>query len=122
LTLSPARRGLACYFRTRPGNDKQDSLYYIFCTGFGISVWSSADMQHWKKEKPVFGCGPVLAVQASPGLKGTYGRRISAITTAFITCIMPYLLLAKNTSAIGLATNKTLYPASPDYKWEIMEK
>jgi len=33
---------------------KQDSMYYLFCTGRGISMWSSEDMTIWKKEKQVF--------------------------------------------------------------------
>jgi len=33
---------------------KQDSMYYLFCTGRGISVWSSKDMTNWAQEKPVF--------------------------------------------------------------------
>ena len=37
---------------------RQDSTYYIFCTGFGISVFSSTDMKNWKKEKPVFSAAP----------------------------------------------------------------
>ena len=30
---------------------RQDSTYYIFCTGQGITVFSSEDMKHWKQEK-----------------------------------------------------------------------
>src|SRR4249919_222554 len=47
---------------------KQDSVYYIFCTGRGISVWSSVDMKEWKREKPVFDTLP-WAVQAVNGFK-----------------------------------------------------
>src|SRR5689334_2056411 len=32
---------------------KQKDTYYLFCTGNGISVFSSRDMQNWRKEKPV---------------------------------------------------------------------
>ncbi len=28
---------------------KQDSTYYLFCTGMGITEWSSKDMVHWKR-------------------------------------------------------------------------
>jgi arabinan endo-1,5-alpha-L-arabinosidase len=62
---------------------KQDSSYYIFCTGFGISVFSSTDMKNWKTEKPVFDKAPQWA-----DLKDIFGRRISAITMANIFCIM----------------------------------
>src|ERR1051326_514422 len=33
---------------------KQDGTYYIFCTGRGVSVFSSKDMKAWQAEKPVF--------------------------------------------------------------------
>src|ERR1700712_3902737 len=49
---------------------KQDSTYYIFCTGFGITVWSSTNMKNWKQEKPVFDKAPQWAVDAIPGFKG----------------------------------------------------
>ena len=47
---------------------KQDSAHYIFCTGRGISVWSSKNMIDWKKEKPVFDT-LLWAVQAVNGFK-----------------------------------------------------
>ena len=28
---------------------KEGDTYYLFCTGWGISVWSSKDMKSWKK-------------------------------------------------------------------------
>lgn len=37
---------------------RQDSTYYVFATGKGIRVWSSADRVHWKAEKPVFESAP----------------------------------------------------------------
>ena len=97
---------------------KQDSLYYIFCTGFGISVWSSPDMQHWKKEKPVFATAPQWAVQAIPGFKGHIWAPDISYHNGLYYLYYAVSAFGKNTSAIGLATNKTLYPASPEYKWE----
>lgn len=48
---------------------RQGARYYLFCTGMGISVWSSADMEHWKAEKPVFASAPAWAVEAVPGFR-----------------------------------------------------
>jgi len=45
---------------------KQDSTYYVFCTGWGISVFSSKDMINWKNEKPVFTKGPQWAIDSIP--------------------------------------------------------
>jgi arabinan endo-1,5-alpha-L-arabinosidase len=96
---------------------RHDSIYYLFCTGFGISVWSSRDMKNWKKEKPVFERPPEWAVNAIPGYRGhTWAPDISYYNDRYY---LYYSVSAfgKNTSCIGLVTNKTLDPASPDFKW-----
>lgn len=49
---------------------RQDSTYYIFCTGWGISVFSSTDMKHWRRQSPIFSKAPDWAVAAIPGFKG----------------------------------------------------
>lgn len=96
---------------------KQDSVYYLFCTGWGISCFSSTDRVNWKQEKPVFPEPPDWAVKAVPGYKGhTWAPDISFYHGKY------YLFYAvsafgKNTSCIGLAENSTLHPSSPDYKW-----
>lgn len=96
---------------------KQDSVYYLFCTGFGISVWSSGNMKEWKREKPVFEKAPEWAVNAIPGYRGhTWAPDISYHNGLYY---LYYSVSAfgKNTSCIGLATNKTLDPSSPEFKW-----
>lgn len=95
----------------------QGNTYYLFCTGFGISVWSSTDMMNWKKEKPVFDKAPEWAVKAISGYRGhTWAPDISYYNGRYY---LYYSVSAfgKNTSCIGLATNKTLDPSSPDFKW-----
>lgn len=32
---------------------KENDTYYLFCTGRGIAVWSSPDMENWEREAPV---------------------------------------------------------------------
>ncbi|WP_416441958.1 arabinan endo-1,5-alpha-L-arabinosidase [Phnomibacter sp. MR] len=96
---------------------QQDSVYYLFCTGFGISVFSSANMKEWKKGKPVFDQPPAWAVAAVPGYKGhTWAPDISYHNGRYY---LYYSVSAfgKNTSCIGVASTKSLHPASPDYKW-----
>ncbi|HRI19488.1 MAG TPA: arabinan endo-1,5-alpha-L-arabinosidase [Panacibacter sp.] len=97
---------------------KEDSTYYIFCTGMGIGMWSSTDMQNWKKEKPVFDKAPQWTVDAIPSFKGhVWAPDISHHDGKYF---LYYAVSAfgKNTSCIGLATNKTLNTFSKDYKWE----
>lgn len=96
---------------------RQNNTYYLFCTGMGISVFSSADMKSWQREKPVFDAAPSWAVEAIPGFKG----HIWAPDISFYngTYYLYYSVSAfgKNTSCIGLATNTTLDPKDKDFKW-----
>lgn len=97
---------------------RQDSTYYIFCTGMGISIWSSTDMQHWKKENPVFDKAPQWAVDAVPGFKGHIWAPDISYHNGTYYLYYAISAFGKNTSCIGLATNKTLDASSKDYKWE----
>ncbi|WP_242693136.1 arabinan endo-1,5-alpha-L-arabinosidase [Sabulibacter ruber] len=97
---------------------KQGKTYYLFCTGPGISVLSSTDMQNWKREKPVFATAPEWATKAVAGFKDNH---IWAPDISFYNgkYYLYYSISAfgKNTSAIGLATNVTLDPSDKDFKW-----
>ncbi|MBS2101035.1 arabinan endo-1,5-alpha-L-arabinosidase [Carboxylicivirga linearis] len=96
---------------------KQDSVYYVFATGFGISVISSTDMENWTIEKPVFAEAPKWATEAIPEYRGhTWAPDISYFNGQYY---LYYSVSAfgKNTSCIGVATNKTLHPSDPDFKW-----
>jgi len=97
---------------------KQDSLYYVFCTGRGISMFSSKDMVHWKTEKPVFDAAPAWAATAIPTYRGNsiWAPDISYYNGQYY---LYYAVSAfgKNTSCIGVATNTTLHTDDPAYKW-----
>jgi len=96
---------------------KEGNTWYLFCTGMGISVWSSTDMKQWKSCKPVFDKAPAWAVEAVEGYKGhTWAPDISFHNGKYY---LYYSVSAfgKNTSCIGVATNTTLDPADPAFKW-----
>lgn len=99
---------------------KQDSTYYLFITGPGITNFSSTDMINWEKLEPVFAKPPAWANEAIKGF-GEHGH-IWAPDIAYHNGLyyLYYSVSAfgKNTSCIGLATNKTLNPNHPDFKWE----
>jgi arabinan endo-1,5-alpha-L-arabinosidase len=96
----------------------QDSVYYIFCTGWGISVWSSTDRKAWVKEPPVFSQAPGWAMEAVPGFKGHIWAPDISYHNGQYYLYYAVSAFGKNTSCIGLATNKTLHTRSPDYHWE----
>jgi arabinan endo-1,5-alpha-L-arabinosidase len=97
---------------------KEGDTYYLFCTGFGISVWSSKDLQTWKKEAPVFSKAPQWAVDTIPGFKGHIWAPDISFHNGQYYLYYSVSAFGKNTSAIGVATTKTLNPSSPDFHWE----
>jgi arabinan endo-1,5-alpha-L-arabinosidase len=96
---------------------RQDSTYYIFCTGPGISAFSSRDMKNWKTEKPIFEKPPEWTVKSVPGFTGHFWAPDISLHNGTYYLYYAISAFGKNTSCIGLATNKTLDPAAPDYKW-----
>ena len=96
---------------------RQDGTYYLFCTGMGIAVWSSKDRKTWNPEKPVFAAPPAWAVAAIPGFKGHVWAPDISFVNGQYSLFYSVSAFGKNTSAIGLATNKTLDPNAKEYKW-----
>ncbi|MBK0369502.1 arabinan endo-1,5-alpha-L-arabinosidase [Flavobacterium agrisoli] len=96
---------------------KQKDNYYLYCTGMGISVFSSKDLKTWNKEPQVFTEKPVWA----DGVAANFKNHIWApdITLHKGTYYLYYSVsaFAKNTSAIGVTTNTTLDSKDKNYKW-----
>ena len=123
----------------------EDGRYYVFSTGMGVGVMSSADMKVWKREEPVFRVAfqprepqengeqqrrrgfaidwekstlPRWGTDSIHGYRGhTWAPDISrhnGLWYLYYSCST----FGKNSSAIGLATNKTLDPSSPDFQWQ----
>jgi arabinan endo-1,5-alpha-L-arabinosidase len=97
---------------------KQDSMYYLFATGNGISVWSSEDRKTWKKEKPLFDAPPAWAVALVPGFKGHIWAPDISYHNGLYYLYYSVSAFGKNTSCIGVAVNKTLNPNASNYRWE----
>jgi arabinan endo-1,5-alpha-L-arabinosidase len=96
---------------------KEANTWYLFCTGFGISCYSSTDLITWKKEDPVLAGPPQWATLAVPGYKGhTWAPDISYYNGMY-HLYYSVSTFGKNRSAIGLAANKTLDPKSPNFGW-----
>jgi arabinan endo-1,5-alpha-L-arabinosidase len=97
---------------------RQDSVYYVFFTGFGINVWSSTNRRDWRHEPPVFDKSPQWAVDAVPGFRGHIWAPDIGFYNGRYYLFYAVSAFGKNTSCIGLATNKTLHHDSKDFKWE----
>lgn len=96
---------------------KQDSVFYLFSTGMGINMLSSSNLKEWKIENHVFSEPPQWAVEAVPGFKGHIWAPDISFFNGQYYLYYSVSAFGKNTSCIGLATNKTLHPGNPDYKW-----
>lgn len=97
---------------------KEGNKYYVFSTGPGITFYSSTDMKTWKPEGRVFKGEPTWAKKAAP----TFNDHIWApdIYHHDGKFYLYYSVsgFGKNTSGIGVTTNTTLDPSSPNYRWE----
>ena len=97
---------------------RQDSTYYVFCTGHGIAVWSSTDRIHWTAQAPVFATPPAWTTATIPGFTGHFWAPDISCRDGKYFLYYAVSAFGKNTSCIGLAVNKTLDPHSAGFKWE----
>lgn len=96
---------------------RQDGSYYVFCTGNGISMFSSPDMVNWKQEKPVFSSAPGWVIKELPRFRNSMWAPDISFYKGSYYLFYSVSAFGRNTSCIGLAMNKTLHTENPDYKW-----
>ncbi|MEB2775078.1 family 43 glycosylhydrolase [Algoriphagus sp. D3-2-R+10] len=95
---------------------KQNSIYYLFVTGGGIA--KSNDLEHWIRINPVPRNLDWVTEDIVPGYKGGYWAPDIQYYEGLYYLYYSPSAFGKNTSAIGVMTNKTLDQSSPDYGWE----
>ena len=96
---------------------RQDDTYYVFCTGRGISVFSSTDMKHWTAEAPVFSAAPDWTQKVVPGFRNFEWAPDISFHNGQYYLYYSVSAFGKNTSAIGVATNQTLHAQDPNFEW-----
>ena len=96
---------------------KQKDTYYLYCTGRGISVFSSKDLKNWNPEPAVFNEKPTWVDAIVPDFKNHIWAPDISFHNNQYYLYYSVSAFAKNTSAIALATNTTLDPKDPSYKW-----
>lgn len=100
-----------------PAIVRDGRLYYIYATGEGIPIRRSTDLVHWTVIGRVFPTAtPAWAQRAVPGTQYPWAPDIAYFNGRF------HLYYALSTfgsqhSVIALATNATLDPKSPRYRW-----
>jgi arabinan endo-1,5-alpha-L-arabinosidase len=94
---------------------KEGGTYYIFATGGAIR--RSKDLHHWAQIGRVFDKMPEWTTREIPGSRGGYWAPDISRYKGTWRLYYAVSTFGKNDSAIGLATNQTLDPDSPDYQW-----
>jgi arabinan endo-1,5-alpha-L-arabinosidase len=95
---------------------KQGDAYYVFSTGKGIPIRRSNDLRQWEQIGTVFNDTPQWAKQEIPNDGNIWAPDISFFNGQY-HLYYAVSTFGTNRSAIGLATNTTLNPDSPDYRW-----
>jgi arabinan endo-1,5-alpha-L-arabinosidase len=104
-----------------PSMIRQGDTYYVFTTGRApaggqLGIRCSPNLTHWHACGQVFDIIPQWIKDHSPGTRDLWAPDISFEHGQY-RLYYAYSLFGKNTSGIALATNRTLDPASPNYKW-----
>lgn len=94
-----------------------DGYFYIFATGKGLPIYRSNDLVTWKEidrvfDKPV----PDWAKEAIPETEGIWAPDIVKLNDKYYA-YYSVSSFGSQRSVTGVAVNKTLDPASQDYKW-----
>lgn len=101
----------------------EKDTFYVFSTGGGrrsggvIPIRCSKDMYNWSENGFVFDELPEWVREEVPRARGSWAPDISYYNGKYHLYYSVSSFGSRN-SAIGLVTNKTLDPNSPDYKWE----
>ena len=99
-----------------PAIARDGDAYFLFTTGPGIPFRCSNDLLEWRACGQVFETNPDWVRDAVPGVGDLWAPDISEHNGRFFLYYAASTF-GSNRSAIGLATNATLDPDSPDYKW-----
>ncbi|MDO7886862.1 family 43 glycosylhydrolase [Hymenobacter cheonanensis] len=98
---------------------KSGNTYWVFGTGDGIACKYSTDLINWTDAKSVYTktLYPGWINGKVPGFAGTFWAPECKYLNGKYYLYYSCSTFGSQVSTIGLATNPTLDPASPDFKW-----
>jgi arabinan endo-1,5-alpha-L-arabinosidase len=104
-----------------PSIIKAGNTWYVLATGRTpdggqFQIRCSTDLHAWRLCGHIFNDIPAWIQRDSPGTRDLWAPDISYVNGVY-RLYYAYSLFGKNTSGIALATNKTMDPRSPDYRW-----
>ena len=91
--------------------------YWFFATGPGVTSWRSKDLLHWERGPRVFATPPIWTTNVTPRHRGYFWAPDVIHHDGRYLVYYSVSQFGVNTSAIGLASNPTLDPADPTYRW-----
>jgi len=108
-------------FTHDPSIAREGGAYYVFATGAApgggqLPIRCSTNLTEWKLCGRVFDDIPAWIRQVSPHTRELWAPDISFFSGKY-HLYYAYSAFGVNTSGIALATNDTLDPASPRYRW-----
>ncbi len=100
---------------------REDDTYYVYSTNTDappatLRIRSSKDLEHWTARGHVFDKLPDWASRLVPGARGAWAPDIAFVAGRYLL-YYSVSTFGSNHSAIGLATNETLDPDAPNYRW-----
>ena len=100
---------------------KEGGTYFVYGTAMlgspGVTLHTSPDLIHWKSRGTIFPAIPAWARALIPGARGMWAPDVSRFHGGY-RLYYAVSTFGTNRSVIGLATNTTLDPKSPEYKWK----
>jgi arabinan endo-1,5-alpha-L-arabinosidase len=96
---------------------KFGKTYWLFATGPGVSSWQSADLVRWERGPRLFTNAPVWSTNVTPRHRSHFWAPDVVYHDGRYLVYYSVSQFGVNTSAIGLASNPTLDPADPRYRW-----
>jgi arabinan endo-1,5-alpha-L-arabinosidase len=100
---------------------RERATYYVFSTNSDappatLRIRSSPDLVNWTARGHVFDKLPDWATTAIPGARGAWAPDITFVNGRYLL-YYSVSTFGSNRSAIGLASNETLDPSAPNYRW-----
>ncbi len=100
-----------------PSMIREGDYYYLFATGLGIPVQRSRDLKVWEDLPAVFRDLPEWMGKEVPGYGGNLWAPDISLHEGIYYLYYAVSTFGSNRSCIGFATNTTLDPRSPAFKW-----
>jgi len=91
--------------------------YWFFATGPGVSSWRSKNLVQWERGPKVLSAPPPWSTNVVVGHRGYFWAPDVIHHDGRYLLYYSVSKFGENTSAIALASNPTLDPAAPDFRW-----